>query len=273
MIPKIIHQTAPTKVEEWHSIWFDCQESWFKHHPASDFHYIMWTDERIDELVRNQFPELFDMYIDLPIHILKIDFVRFLILYVHGGIYADMDMYCYKNFHDELTKDCYLVGSRMDEFVQNSLMASVPKSKFIKFCIDECVKRIKTYDMVDVTTPKVGVNPCDNEDLPFDTIKIREIAGPLFLGDTYNAYPNKDEVGILDWKKYNPWIQEYNDELRTKHMYTGAWGRETIDRAKNLWIQKLAKGETTAKDVIDQHRIDYVDWRNFPADFKYNKQY
>jgi len=42
-----------------------------------------------------------------------------------GGIYADMDMFCYTNFYNELTKVAYVVQSIKDEFIENSLMAGI----------------------------------------------------------------------------------------------------------------------------------------------------
>jgi mannosyltransferase OCH1-like enzyme len=66
-----------------------------------------------------------------------------------GGIYADMDTYCYKNFHDQLKGDTIYIGpSQVEEheLVQNSLLASHGRSLFWREVVAEAFKRIKEFD-------------------------------------------------------------------------------------------------------------------------------
>ena len=135
-IPKIIHQLAPADRSKWSPVWTICSESWKNSFP-SDFQHIIWNDEDAEDIVKRYYPQFLSAYKEFPFHIIRIDFVRWCMLHKFGGIYADMDMYCYKNFYSELTNDCYIIESDMEgETVQNSLMASTPKHPFWYECME-----------------------------------------------------------------------------------------------------------------------------------------
>jgi mannosyltransferase OCH1-like enzyme len=134
MIPKIIHQTGPEE-QKWHPIWKECSETWKNTFP--DFQYMYWTDDDLRNLVKEKYSEFLDLYDNFPYHIMRVDFARFCILHSYGGIYADLDIYCYKNFYDLLKRDLYILESWRDweEKVQNSLMASSANQEFWEKCM------------------------------------------------------------------------------------------------------------------------------------------
>ena len=134
MIPKIIHQTGPDE-QKWHPIWKECSESWKSIFP--DFQYVYWTDDDLRNLVKEQYSEFIELYDGFPHHIMRVDFARFCILHSYGGIYTDLDVYCYKNFYDLLKRNLYIVESWDDwgEKVQNSLMISTPNQEFWEKCM------------------------------------------------------------------------------------------------------------------------------------------
>ena len=128
-IPKIIHQTAPNLKERWHPIWKECQFSWKVNYPSPEYKYILWDDNDCRELVKNKLSKYIEMYDSFPHDIMRIDFSRYCILYEYGGIYADMDIFCYENFYNELNKACYIVESHAkNEIMQNCLMISTAKN-------------------------------------------------------------------------------------------------------------------------------------------------
>lgn len=134
MIPKIIHQTGPDE-SKWHPIWKECSETWKNTFP--DFQYMYWTDDDLRNLVKDQYSEFLELYDNFPHHIMRVDFARFCILHSCGGIYVDLDIYCYKNFYDLLRRNIYIVESwgEWGEKVQNSLMISTPKQEFWEKCM------------------------------------------------------------------------------------------------------------------------------------------
>ena len=102
MIPKIIHQTAYANKDEWHPIWKHCQQSTLKH--FKNFEYKFWDDDSLDNFVKEKYPQIYEEYKNFKCHIFQLDCVRYLLLHYYGGIYIDMDVYCYDNFYDELKK-------------------------------------------------------------------------------------------------------------------------------------------------------------------------
>lgn len=56
-----------------------------------DYEYKFWTDEENDELIRLNYPEFYSFFNELlPVE--KIDFIRYLYIYHHGGVYLDVDV-------------------------------------------------------------------------------------------------------------------------------------------------------------------------------------
>jgi mannosyltransferase OCH1-like enzyme len=98
---------------------------------------MYWTDDDIRNLVKEEYSEFLELYDEFPHHIMRVDFARFCILHSRGGIYADLDIYCYKNFYDLLKRNLYIVESWGDwgEKVQNSLMISTPNQEFWEKCM------------------------------------------------------------------------------------------------------------------------------------------
>ena len=147
LIPKIIHQTAPEDINKWHPVWKFCQDSWKTTFPKEEYTYMFWNDNDIDNFIQTQFPSYYKLFCDFDKDvILKVDFVRYAILYKFGGIYADMDFFCNKNFYDKLTDNICIVGSQAhNEIVQNSLMASPPNHDRWLTVLDNCQEYFYAY--------------------------------------------------------------------------------------------------------------------------------
>jgi len=135
MIPRIIHHIAPVDTDAWHPFWAQCRQSWIDAFPNHD--HVLWNDsEDLDRIVRDHYPRYWNLYRSFPVHIMRIDFARLCILHRYGGIYADMDYFCYDNFEDQLSTNhsIYLVENLTEEFtnatVENSLMAAEENNKF-----------------------------------------------------------------------------------------------------------------------------------------------
>lgn len=217
MIPKIVHQMAPDDKVKWGHLWFACQESWKKN--FSDFEYVLWNDkEDIDNFVKEKYPEYYEAFNSCKVHILKIDFSRYMILHYYGGIYADMDMFCYKNFYNDLPKEkeAHLIESFFykDEIAQNSLIICEKNSPFIKKCIDIAAERIEK-------TKHKSFFDIQNS---FNAELIKYIAGPYLLSDCLMMYDKKENINLLCKENYNPHHLRYREDYITKHMITGRWG-------------------------------------------------
>lgn len=245
-IPKIIHQTGPSDTSKWHPLWFRCQQSWKKQ--FADFEYQFWNDEDIDNLIKEHYPQYWDMYSNFPAHIMKIDFARFAIMHHHGGIYADLDYYCYQNFYDELTDSAYVVENPFgNDPIENSLMCSAKGAEFFVKCMDLSLER---YEYTKATNPEmlenVGVISKDKKfGLVLRPYIVFFVTGTQLISSAYRKYTELASTlpGIL----YNNNDISYDPSYRAKHVHTGLWGQENIE-------------------IVDELQASYEHLRNIPID-------
>ena len=106
-----------------------------------DFDYILWKDDDVDKVMKNDFPEYYDKFNELPRMIMKIDMFRYFLMYKYGGLYADMDYLMFKPF-DLLNENVVLPTNRdLDDNnritnLGNCIFASVPNHLFWKSLMD-----------------------------------------------------------------------------------------------------------------------------------------
>lgn len=60
----------------------------------SDFDREFYDDERQDLFMKEHFPEFYERYKDFPVPVMKAGLWRICVIYLFGGVYADMDTYC-----------------------------------------------------------------------------------------------------------------------------------------------------------------------------------
>lgn len=235
---------APKNKNFWHPVWDKCHLTWKEKFPKSEYKHIMWNDDKIDQFIETEFSDYVNFYYSLPFHIMQLDFARICILYKYGGIYADMDQYCFENFYDDLNRNLALVesASTVDETIQNSLMASTKNNKHLKKIIDQCVENFYYYEII---------NDFNDKEQNF---YVREICGPLVLTKYYDSLDDKqkEEIQILEKELYNHNTGELNP--KTMHFLTGIWGKELY---KNIFqhIGKIGKNKSIRDQLLDN-------WKN-----------
>lgn len=101
-----------------------------------------------EEFVRtNFFGEVFDIYINLPLNVMRADMWRLLVTYLHGGIYVDSDSRC--NIPIELwlpTDKSFVVGAEGPTSFVTSTFACTPRHPIISHVIKNMVKNLKSAD-------------------------------------------------------------------------------------------------------------------------------
>jgi len=214
LIPKIIHQTWKTT-----NVPFDIFEkkwikSWKKFHP--DWQYKLWTDKDIRNLVKKHYKWFLKTYDNYDAPIKRVDAGKYIILDHEGGLYADLDYECLKNFEPLLLDNiCFLsceYESLAGPVCSNALMASVSKHPFW----EEVFKQL----------PK-------NKDG-----HILNAAGPFFLTTVFNQHAGNSVMFLKD-KKLFPW--KYTDGL---HKFSGKIYPESyaIHYSLVTWMNQNTKG-------------------------------
>ena len=167
MIPQIIHQTWKNEIipANWESAVKSCKQIY------SNYDHKLWTDKLMDEFVKNEYPDFYNIYKSYKYHIQRCDAFRYLVLYKFGGIYLDMDIICRKKLEKLLQYDIVFAKSgNTPSIYTNSFYMSIPKHPFIKYCIDNLQKNINNFSWA-------GKH-----------LHVTNSTGPLFMTNMINKY-------------------------------------------------------------------------------------
>jgi len=134
-IPKIIMQTWKNKTipEKWQASHRSIEEL------MPDWSYVLMTDEDNRNFVAEHFPDFLETYDSLPYPIVKADAIRYMWLYINGGIYLDLDYQLEAPLDPLFYQGSGLYFMKSPNFPShytNSVMASVPRHPFWLELID-----------------------------------------------------------------------------------------------------------------------------------------
>lgn len=126
----------------------ECQQSW-KSQPGYTYHFH--DDNQMRSFIRREMPpRVFKVFESLPLGVMKADLWRYCVLYVEGGIYADIDASALKpvSAWKILPEHKFIFGLENDMHFCQWTFASVPGHPILKAVIDlvveECEKGIDT---------------------------------------------------------------------------------------------------------------------------------
>jgi mannosyltransferase OCH1-like enzyme len=141
MIPRIIHQTWKTNIipENWKDAVASCKKV------NSDFEYMLWTDETMDDFVKKNYPDFYSVYRSYAHDIQRCDAFRYLVLYKYGGCYLDMDIVCKHNLSSYLKYDIIFTKSINISTFTNSFYMTTPNHPFFKFCIEQLPAYVNSH--------------------------------------------------------------------------------------------------------------------------------
>jgi mannosyltransferase OCH1-like enzyme len=109
MFPKIIHMTCKNKYTiDNNDSWKKCLEKYKEIY--TDYEIIIYDDDDIYEIIKNEFPEDY-ITIQTIKGVLLADIFRYIILYLKGGIYSDLDCYPIKHINS-LFNDTFYHGDK-----------------------------------------------------------------------------------------------------------------------------------------------------------------
>jgi mannosyltransferase OCH1-like enzyme len=120
--------------------WKEAQLSVIKNNP--DYEYKLFTDDDNRNIVINYFPDFLEYYDNFEYNIQRADAIRYMILYLYGGIYLDLDYICNHSFNIiKINKQIGLNRSINQSWsFTNSIMISSVKSHPIWL---ECLRNMK----------------------------------------------------------------------------------------------------------------------------------
>jgi mannosyltransferase OCH1-like enzyme len=92
-IPKIIWQTYKDPYESLTGYMHDCMQTWRSLNPEYDHRYM--DDLQAGEFVLTEYgQEWYNIFINLPVGVMRGDLWRYMVIYKYGGVYTDLDTEC-----------------------------------------------------------------------------------------------------------------------------------------------------------------------------------
>jgi hypothetical protein len=130
-----------------------------------------------------------------------------------------MDMYCYKNFYNNIIKDVAIVQDNDNisdhGIVMNNMIISEKNNDFIKTYIDLIVDSFYEYDTY-----------LHRKHYCYDITVYA-------MTKAYIKYSKKENIQILPKQTYNPIPLFYDEHMYVKHMFSWTWGKDDIEEIKN----------------------------------------
>ncbi len=136
MIPKIIWQTYKHPYEELQPYMIEASGTWIHHNP--DYEYRYMSDIDAAKFVKENFgQEWFDIFVNVPLGVMRGDIWRYMIIYKYGGVYTDLDTLCLKPISTWM-KDEYdmIICPENDVHLCQWTFAAAPGHPVIKSVLD-----------------------------------------------------------------------------------------------------------------------------------------
>ena len=188
-ITKVIHQSWKShKLLPHQAQW---QESWKEKHPQ--WLYRLWTDTENHKLVQESLPWLLPTYESMPKEIYRADLVRYVYMYIYGGVYIDLDFECLKPLDELLhNKSIALAYDIRDDNggaeIANAFMASTPGHPFWIHVLTNIVKAAGSTDVVFDAVMLTGPGAISQAFKDFATVE----GLPIYVAPAGMIYPTLD---------------------------------------------------------------------------------
>lgn len=251
MIPKILHrmwldkkisnnENAPKKYDPF-------IKSFDDNNP--DFITIFWNMDKVKKLFE-EYPIISKyqtVWKKLPHHIQKCDFARYLIIYLYGGIYIDLDFMCFRNLSPLLERELLLVlepsehskiyQDPIDARLFNGLIGSVPKHQFWLEWIEFIIQSLKkTSDVMYTTGPinfRLFFNQSKYKNVPL--VNTCDLL-PIFRSENGKQYITNDCINRNNGsnKINNDYYKTFKNYTHTKWSEGSGWGEEQLQPEDKL---------------------------------------
>lgn len=211
MIPKIIWQTYETDFKDLLQEAKDCSVTWIENNPSWEYRY-MNSKDREDFVFKYFDSEWYKLYMECNLNIVKANIWRCMVLYIHGGVYADLDSICNKPI-DSWIKDNYdMTVSKDDdngslEYCIN-VFAAKPFSKALESILLHIKENIKNNELtlnnvIDLTGETAWFNALSGQEDKYN-VYCYEQGSNIFNGIAVKhlgTFKDWDKNGYLQWTR------------------------------------------------------------------------
>ena len=256
-IPKIIHLVFLSKTEPIPDFFRECKERMKMFHP--DWKIKIYNEDEVDTILRENFPLILPIYNQYTHRVQKADIIRLILVYLYGGFYMDMDMYCLKKL-DALLDFKLVLGEERTIFkdrkhwfnqlrgvctkynleIGNYMFGSIPKHPFWLYVLKRAVLK--------------SAIPVQYE------VDILESTGPLLLTEIYHTYQKRFQDITLLRNVDRECLHPMDNAISccfgnfAAHVHIGTWKWET----KIGWDFIPKKRNTHYNKTIDSGSLTLI---------------
>jgi len=221
-----------------HEYYKKCHPTWKPLHP--DWDYELVDDNEILDFCKLHFPDIYDTFKNLPKQIHRVDLVRYMILFIKGGLYVDMDFMALKNhtpiWEDAVRNEAPIILGRLHDInfnaaIPNAWMMSVyPNEIFWLFVLELGIKFSK-----------------DNK------LQVEACSGPMLLTAAYRIYTKLNgnvERYCTTFLKMFPELEIRHSKIKLLEpdmIYPCDWARDPELRIMRSWVNTLTCDEIKDK--------------------------
>lgn len=146
MIPKIIWQTYKDPIDQLPSYAKSAIGTWKFHNPEYEHRYV--DDTQAAKFVKEEYgQEMYDLFISVPVGVMRGDMWRYLIIYKYGGVYADLDTNCERPIASWMLNDKkFIVCPEHHQHFCQWTFAAEAGHPILKRVIDLMVERLRVAD-------------------------------------------------------------------------------------------------------------------------------
>ena len=141
-IPKIIWQTYKDPYDSLTPYMHEAMNTWKNLNPEYEHRYM--DDKQASEFVLNEYgKEWHDIFVGLPVGVMRGDLWRYMIVYKYGGVYADLDTECLIPVSTWMLDDKdFIVCPETDHHFCQWTFAASPAHPILKSVLDLIKQRL-----------------------------------------------------------------------------------------------------------------------------------
>ena len=231
-IPKILHQTWKTR--ELPPEFAAFRRTWLRCHP--DWECRVYDDSDGRQLVAEHYPQLLALYDSYPANIQRADLFRYLAVHHYGGVYADLDMECFKPLEPLLDGRSCVFGIEATFGDDLRRKQGYLEAYQVANCIFAAEARHPFFTLLLERLPQVdGATPANRA-------MIEDATGPRFLTRVFQQERSRfADIALLPqihwipprrpaWPNFFP----FNVHIYCKHHFAGTW-TDGLEESGTSW--------------------------------------
>lgn len=227
MIPKIIWQTYKLPKDELKPYMNEAMSTWIEKNPDYDHRYLS-DQEALQFIADNYGKEWFDIFINVPLGVMRGDILRYMIIYTYGGIYTDLDTICLEPISTWIKNDFnFIVGLESANFFCQWTFAASPKHPILKTTLDLIKDNLKNANYKEknfvyrLTGPGVWTKAIRK------TLEMKEIA---LLDQINNIQLDFPKVKEYNFFSYGVEESKIFHSSYVKHLYASSTWNDGYDQ-------------------------------------------